>query len=117
MEVIIPTKIGIPTLRTNVPEQLSTKSIVKDLDMEDELCEIAAIRIVSYHRILANLYNRRVKPRVFQPGNLVIRKVFENIVDPTTVKFKLNWEGPYIVTRVGESGSYALNKLDRTPVL
>ena len=31
-------------------------------------------------------------------------------------KFQPNWEGPYIVTRVGESGSYALDKLDGTPV-
>ena len=31
-------------------------------------------------------------------------------------KFQANWEGPYIVTRVGKSGSYALDKLDGTLV-
>ena len=65
MKVIIPIEIGMPTLRTDVPEQLSTKSMIKDLDTVDELRETVAVRITSYHRRLANLYNKRVKPRVF----------------------------------------------------
>ena len=65
---------------------------------------------------MANLYNRRVKPKVLQPGDLVLRKVFENTVDPVVGKFQANWEGSYIITRAGESGSYALDKLDGTPV-
>ena len=106
----------MPTLRTNVLEPLSTESIVKDLDMADELREIAVVWIASYHCQLANLYNRRVKPRVFQPRDLVLRKVFEKTADPAARKFQPNWEGPYIVTRVDESGSYALDKLEGTPV-
>ena len=101
MEAVIPTEIGMPTLRTSLPEQISTESIVKDLDTVDELREKAAVRIASYHRRLENLYNRRVKPRVFQPGNLVLRKVFENTADPMARNFQPNWEGPYVVTRVG----------------
>ena len=116
MEAIIPTEIGMPTLPTDMLEQLSTESIIKDLDMAYELRETAAIRVASYHRRLENLYNRRVKPQVFHPGDLVLRKVFENTVDPVAEKFHINWEGPYIVTRAGKSGSYALDKLDGTPV-
>ena len=90
--------------------------MIKDLDMADKLREAATVRIESHHSRLANLYNRRVNPRMFQPGDLVIRKVFENTTDPSARKFQPNWEGPYIVTRAGESGSYALDKLDGTPV-
>ena len=90
--------------------------MVKDLDTVDELLESATIRIASYQRWLANSYNKRVKPRTFQPGNLVLRRVFENTVDPNAGKFQLNWEGPYLVTRAGQSGSYALDKLEGTPV-
>ena len=57
-----------------------------------------------------------MKPRTFQPGDLVLRKVFENTADLSAGKFQLNWEGLYIVTRADESGSYALDKLDGTPV-
>ena len=87
MEAIIPMEIGMPTLRTNMPEKLSTESIVKDLDTTDELCETTAVRIASYHRRLENLYNRRVKPRVFQSVDLVLKKVFENTTNPTAEKF------------------------------
>ena len=87
MEVIILTEIGMPTLRTDMPEQLSTKSIIKDLDSVDELRETVVIRVASYHRRLANLYNRSVKPRVFQPGDLVLRNVFENTADPVARNF------------------------------
>ena len=84
--------------------------------MADELREAAAVWIASYHYRLENLFNRRMKPRMFKPGDLVLRNAFENTVDPLVGKFHLNWEGPYIVTRVGESGLYALDKLDGTPV-
>ena len=116
MEAIIPTEIGMPTLRTDMPEQSNTEFIIKELDTENELRETTTVRKASYHRRLANLYNKCIKPRVFQPGNLVFRKVFENPVDPVAGKFQANWEGPFIVTRVGKSSSYSLDKLDITPV-
>ena len=70
-EAIIPTEIGMPTLRTDIPEQLNTESLIKDLDIIDKLREAVAVRIASYHRRLASLYNRRVKPQMFQPGDRV----------------------------------------------
>ena len=66
---------------------------------------------------MANLYNRHIKPRAFRAKDLVLRKVFENTVDPVVDKFQPNWEGPYIVVRVGVAGSYTLNKVEGTPVL
>ena len=116
MEVVIPTEIGLPTIRTATPESENAESIARELDMSDEQWEAASIRITSYQRRLANSYNRRVKPRVFWPGDLVLRKVFENTTDLTVGKFKSNWEGPYVVTRTGEAGSYAIDKTDGTPV-
>ena len=75
------------TLRTDIPEQSNTESVIKELDMADELREAAAVRIALYHHRLGNLYNRRVKPRMFQPRDLVIRKFFENTTDPLAGKF------------------------------
>ena len=116
MEVVIPTEIGLPTIRTATPESKHAESLARELDISDELREAAAIRITSYQRRLANSYNRRVKPRVFWPGNLVLRKVFENTADPTAGKFQPNWEGTYVMTRTSEAGSYAMDKTDGTPV-
>ena len=99
-----------------MPKSKNVESVVRELDASDELREAAAIRLASYQRCLANSYNKRVKPWVFQPGDLVLRKVFENTVDPTAGKFQHNWEGPYVVTRLEELRSYAIDKIDGTPV-
>ena len=56
------------------------------------------------------------KQRAFRTGDLVLRKVFENKADPTTNKFQPNWEGPYMIVRVGATESNALNKLNGTLV-
>ena len=48
MEAIIPTEIGMPTIRTKVPKEASTEAIIKDLDTANELREAAAVRIASY---------------------------------------------------------------------
>ena len=81
MEAVIPTEIGLPNIRTTTPGSKNAGSVVRELDTSDELQEVAAIRVESYQRRLANSYNKRVKPRVFQPGDLVLRKVFENTAD------------------------------------
>ena len=116
MEAIIPTEIDMPTIQKNIPEQGNAYLMIKDLDTFNELRESAAIRIASYQRRLANSYNKQVKPQTFQPLDLVLRKVFKNTADPVAGKFQPNWEGPYIVTRAGESGAYSLDKVDGTPV-
>ena len=110
IEAIVLTEISMPTLRTDLPKQLNVETMIKDLDEADELHEAVAVRIASYHNRLANLYNKRVKPRMFQSGDLVLRKVFENAV------YIYIYIYIYIVTWPDESGSYALDKLDGTPV-
>ena len=90
MEATVLTEIDMPTLRNDLPEQSNAESGIKDLNTADELREVTAMWITSYHRRLANQYNRRVKPRAFQPGDLVLRKVFENTADPSAEKFQPN---------------------------
>ena len=65
---------------------------------------------------MINLYNKHVKPCAFRAGDLVLRRFFENTTDPATDKFQPNWDGPYTIVKVGVVGSYALDKLDGTPV-
>ena len=37
MEAIIPTEIGMPTIRTDVPDKGNADLVIKDLDTVDEL--------------------------------------------------------------------------------
>ena len=116
MEAIIPTKIGMPTIRTNISEEANAEVITKDLDTTDELWEVTVVRIASYQQRLANLHSQHVKPRAFKDEELVLRRVFENTTNLVDGKFQANWEGPYTVVRVGTVGSYALSKPDETDV-
>ena len=61
MEAIIPTEIGMPTLRIEVPRKANTKAISKGLDMADENREEVTIHISSYQKKMANLYNKDIK--------------------------------------------------------
>ena len=83
MKAIIPTEIGMPTIRIEVLEE----AITKDLDTTYELREVVAVRITSYKKRLENLHNRRVKPRIFKAGELVLRRVFENTGNRANLKF------------------------------
>ena len=65
---------------------------------------------------MANLYNKYVKLRPFQARDLVLRKVSENTADLAVGKFQPNWEGPYVIIRVGLAKPYVLNKLDGVPM-
>ena len=110
MQAIIPTEIRMPTIRTKILKQASTKAIIKDLDMTDKLREAATIRIASYQPRLASYHNRCVKPCTFKTGELVLRRVFENTSNLVDGKFQPNWEGPYTVVRVWKVGSYSLSR-------
>ena len=116
MKAIIPTEIRVPTLRTEIPTKSNAKAVTKDLDMTYELREAVAVRITWYQQRLINLYNRHVKPCSFRFGDLVLRRVFENMADLVACKFQPNWEGPYMIVKVGAARSYALNKLDETSI-
>ena len=76
----MPTEIGMPTVRTEVPKEASIEAIIKDLDMAEELWEAVTMRIASYQQRLASWHNQRVKPRTFKARELVLRRVFEKHV-------------------------------------
>ena len=62
-------------------------------------------------------YNKIANPRLFHPGDMVLKKAFENTAEIGADKLQPNWEMPYIVHKTGGIGSYHLQTLDRTPLL
>ncbi|RVX13989.1 Gypsy retrotransposon integrase-like protein 1 [Vitis vinifera] len=118
MDAVIPTEIGLPTIRTDAAKQDDTSAeLGRNLDWADEVRENAAIRMADYQQRASTHYNRKVRSRSLKNGTLVLRKVFENTTEVGAGKFQANWEGPYIVSKAGENGAYHLQKLDGTPLL
>ena len=58
-------------------------------------------------------YNTKVRPRHFQIGDLVLRKVTTATKDPSQGKFGPSWEGPYKIIDYHKKGTYYLETLDK----
>src|SRR3954467_2364498 len=71
------------------------------VDTLDEARDIAAARSAVYQQSLRNYHSRRLCPRSFVEGDLVLRLKQERPKKPESP-----WEGPYIVTKVIPSGAY-----------
>ncbi|RVW50063.1 Gypsy retrotransposon integrase-like protein 1 [Vitis vinifera] len=117
MDAVIPTEIGLPTIRTDAAKQSDANmELGRNLDWTDEVRESAAIRMADYQQRASAHYNRKVRPRSFKNGTLVLRKVFENTTEVGAGKFQANWEGPYIVSKASK-WSLSFTKVDGTPLL
>ena len=108
-EAMIPVEFGLPSLRykwTN--EEINNINLNYELDLLDLKREQALIRMASYQQQIARQYNKHVKERRFQVGELVLRKVFPNTPESRDGKLSPNWEGPYQIESITGPGSYQL---------
>ena len=64
------------------------------MDFLDEVRDQAAQRMAKYQQKVAEYYNRRVKLKKFNIGDLVLRKVTPATKDPAQGKLGSTWEGP-----------------------
>ena len=70
-----------------------------------------------YRQKMAEYYNRRVKLKRLEIGDLVLRKVSIATKDPNQGKLGPTWEGPYRVVNYSRRGSYHLETLDGQKLL
>ena len=69
----------MPTARTVVQgKRNEDEELAKHLDWADKAREATSIRMAAYQQKVAAYYNRRVRPRIFKEGSLVLRKIFED---------------------------------------
>ena len=68
-----------------------------NLDLVDEVRADAEHRAAKYKNLMARQYDAMVKPRCFNIGDLVLRKVSLSTKNPAHGKLGPNWEGPYRV--------------------
>ena len=73
------------------------------------------VRTTTYQQKVTRYYDRRVKKKVFRPGDLVLHKA--EVSKPTEQgKLSPNWEGPYRAAETLRPGAYKLEYLDGTVV-
>ncbi|XP_074298338.1 uncharacterized protein LOC141629197 [Silene latifolia] len=112
-EAVIPSEVRVPTHRYGcITEDRNQVEMASSLDTIDELRTSAQIKMASYRQTVAKSYNKNVKVRTLQVGDLVLRKVFQNTKNQQAGKFAYNWEGPYQVESTVGNGAYRLMTME-----
>ncbi|PKA57235.1 hypothetical protein AXF42_Ash002539 [Apostasia shenzhenica] len=89
-------------LQTWVDENDGSRRI--DLDLLEQKKELAVLKCLRVERY----YNRKVNPRTFVGGDLVLKRRLLTGSNLGVPKLEPNWEGPYIVREVAGPNAYYL---------
>ncbi|XP_072076513.1 uncharacterized protein [Arachis hypogaea] len=109
---MIPIEISQGSLRTQGEAHEDARRA--ELDLIEEIRNTAAIRQEALQQQIGRRHNKKVRPRFFQIGDLVLRKTEEARKPPSHGKLAATWEGPYIIRQVLGRGAYLLEQLDGT---
>ena len=82
------------------------------MDYLDEARERASNKMMKYQQKMVGYYNKRVKLRRLDIGDLVLRKVTLVTKNPAQGKLGPTWEGPYWVVHYSRQGNYHLETID-----
>ena len=108
-EAVAPVEIGLKSPRIELASvEHNGEALRLNLDLLDEKREQVLKRTEDYQRKTARYYDQKVKPRSYKPGDLVLKKLLPVRKNPAHGKLGLNWEDPYIVSRVVRPGNYEL---------
>ncbi|KAI3719985.1 hypothetical protein L6452_20892 [Arctium lappa] len=110
-EAVLPIEVRLPTSRhTSVEHNLVDLSY--DLDALEELREAAHIHMVAQKQVVERHFNKNVQIKVFQEGDYVLRRVFQNTQEVNAGKLSTKWEGPYQISSIVGKGTYKIQTLD-----
>ncbi|CAM8906321.1 unnamed protein product [Rhodiola kirilowii] len=113
VEAVLPLELQIPSMRIAIQEGLSSdendKLRLAELEALDEKRLQAQQSLQCYQASLSRAFNKKVRPRSFQKGDLVLAVRRPIITSHKTgSKFKAKWDGPYVVQEAYTNGAYKI---------
>ena len=112
-EVVIPAEVHMANHRVvKYRDEDNEEQLRLNLDLIDEVRMNAEQRIARYKNLMARQYDAMVKPRRFNIGDLVLKRVSLATRNPAHGKLGPNWKGAYKVINCKRQGSYYLETLD-----
>ncbi|XP_027772677.1 uncharacterized protein K02A2.6-like [Solanum pennellii] len=112
---VIPAEIEIPSLRIVVEAEIDDdewiKTRLEQLSLIDEKRLTLVCHGQLYQKRMARAYNKKVRPRHFEEGQLVLRRILPHHAE-TKGKFSPNWRGPFVVKRVLPNGALYLADIE-----
>jgi hypothetical protein len=113
VEAVLPLERQIPSLRIAIQEGLTNEENgrlrLEELEALDEKRLEAQQHLECYQARLSRAFNKKVKPRSFQQGDLVlaVRRPI-NTLHKIGNKFTSKWDGPYVVQEVYTNDAYKI---------
>ena len=112
-KAVILVEVGVISMRKEAfSEDSNDNQLRVNLHCLDEIRDGASQKITKYQQKMAEYYNKRVKLRRLNIGDLVLCKVTLATKDPTQGKLGPAQEGPYKVIHYSRQGNYHLETMD-----
>ncbi|GMI89758.1 hypothetical protein HRI_002645100 [Hibiscus trionum] len=115
MEAVMPIEVEIPSLRVLSELKLDEAEWIRARYDQLALVEEKRLKAIRhgqmYQKRMMQAYNKKVRPREFQVGDLVLKKILP-IHRDARGKWMPNWEGPYVVKKAFSGGALILNEMD-----
>ena len=95
-EAVIPAEVHMVNHRVmKYEEEDNEEQLLLNLDLIDEVQMDVEQRTARYKNLMARQYDAMVKPRCFNIGDLVLKRVSLATRNLAPGKLGPNWEGPY----------------------
>ncbi|XP_026420168.1 uncharacterized protein LOC113316163 [Papaver somniferum] len=117
-DAILPAEIAVPSARVAMASHIKPDETSRfaHLDTIEERRSRAERFEEAYRKRAANYYNQSVKEKTFKVDDLVL-KIAPHVQRNASVgKFAANWEGPFKIRKVADSGYYKLRRMNGTKV-
>ncbi|KAI5436741.1 hypothetical protein KIW84_023018 [Lathyrus oleraceus] len=115
MEAVLPVEVEIPSLRVLLDVKLDEAEWIRTRFNELSLIEERRLAAVChgqlYQRRMKRAFDQKVRPRTFQTGDLVLKRILPPGTD-NRGKWTPNYEGPYVVKKVFSGGALMLTTMD-----
>ena len=112
---MIPIEVEIPSLRILVETKQSEEDWVQSrynqLNLIDERRLTALCHGQAYQRRISRAFDKKVKDRKIEEGDLVVKQTNPALSDPRG-KWTPNYEGPYVVRQRFSGGALVLSEMD-----
>ena len=112
-EAVLPLEIQIPSLRvaltTRMADEEKYRLHLQELEALDDKRLQVQQQIKFYQARIFRAFNRKVRERIFNKGDLVLAVRRPMVMTHKTKgKFQSKWEGPFVVESVYSNGAYRL---------
>ncbi|RDX83235.1 hypothetical protein CR513_35868, partial [Mucuna pruriens] len=115
MEAVLPIEVEIPSLWLLMEAKLEEAEWMRthfdQLNLIEEKRLVGLCQVQMYWWRMKRAFDKRIRPREFQEGDLVLKKILPTQKDPKG-KWIPNYEGPYVVKRTFSGRPMILTNMD-----